>query len=193
MMATDVKIVLYGKMATGKSSMVERYKKDTFEASQEATIGAAFCTATLFQDGIPIKAQIWDTAGMEKFKSIVPMYLRGATVVMFCFDIPLLDDIREGIKFIRSSTLDARIVLVQTKIDKYKSNLYNEDLTNQLNIFVEREGYKIFYTSSKTGHSVKELFDYCITTGNKLKKPLPNENVKLKTNEKLNTGCCVIN
>ena len=194
-MAADVKIVLYGLASVGKSSLVMRYKKDTFDGTNESTIGAAFCTATLYQGSDAIKAQIWDTAGMEKFKSVVPMYLRGATVVIFCFDIPNLDNIRDGIRFIRNTT-DARIVLVQTKIDLYRANLINEDLTNQLNIFVEREGYKIFHTSAKTGHSVRELFDYCIITGDKLKKPVQiNEQVRLK-DDNMNAakyGCCVIN
>jgi len=197
MMTSDVKIVLYGLASVGKSSLVMRYKKDTFDGANESTIGAAFCTATLYQGSDAIKAQIWDTAGMEKFKSVVPMYLRGATVVIFCFDIPNLDNIRDGIRFIRNTT-DARIVLVQTKIDLYRANLINEDLTNQLNIFVEREGYKIFHTSAKTGHSVRELFDYCIITGNKLKKPTQtNERVKLKDSVEVvdagRYGCCVIN
>ena len=196
-MTSDVKIVLYGLASVGKSSLVMRYKKDTFDGANESTIGAAFCTATLYQGSDAIKAQIWDTAGMEKFKSVVPMYLRGATVVIFCFDIPNLDNIRDGIRFIRNTT-DARIVLVQTKIDLYRANLINEDLTNQLNIFVEREGYKIFHTSAKTGHSVRELFDYCIITGNKLKKPTQtNERVKLKDSVEVvdagRYGCCVIN
>lgn len=194
-MAADVKIVLYGLASVGKSSLVMRYKKDTFDGTNESTIGAAFCTATLYQGSDAIKAQIWDTAGMEKFKSVVPMYLRGATVVIFCFDIPNLDNIRDGIRFIRNTT-DARIVLVQTKIDLYRANLINEDLTNQLNIFVEREGYKIFHTSAKTCHSVRELFDYCIITGDKLKKPVQiNEQVRLK-DDNINAakyGCCVIN
>lgn len=197
-MASDIKIVIYGKHAIGKSSLVERYKKDVFVGTGESTIGAAFCTANLIQNGKTIKAQIWDTAGMEKFKSIVPMYLRGANIVIFCFDIPRLEVIQEGIRFIRNTTMEAKIVLVQTKIDNYVSNVINEELSRQLEIFLNRENYKIFYTSAKTGHSVRELFEYCIITGHSMKNP-EEEPGKIEISDTIDSidatgkyGCCII-
>jgi len=196
-MSEAIKIVIYGSFATGKTTLVERFKKDTFDNAVESTIGAAFYAITLpLPNGGSIKAQIWDTAGMEKFKSIVPMYLRGATIVIFCFDSPKLDIIREGIRFIRTAT-DAKIVLVQTKIDIYRANIINEDLTMQLNLFLERGEYKIFYTSAKTGHSVKELFDYCIIKGNEIKNAsfVQEQRLEIKNDivENSKYGCCVIN
>jgi small GTP-binding protein len=35
----------------------------------------------------PIKFQIWDTAGQEKYHSLAPMYYRGAAAALVVFDI----------------------------------------------------------------------------------------------------------
>lgn len=38
-------------------------------------------------DGKPIKFQIWDTAGQEKYHSLAPMYYRGAAAAIVVYDI----------------------------------------------------------------------------------------------------------
>lgn len=38
-------------------------------------------------DGKPIKYQIWDTAGQEKYHSLAPMYYRGADAAVIVYDI----------------------------------------------------------------------------------------------------------
>lgn len=37
--------------------------------------------------GKPIKFQIWDTAGQEKYHSLAPMYYRGAAAAIVVYDI----------------------------------------------------------------------------------------------------------
>lgn len=38
-------------------------------------------------DGQTVKVQIWDTAGQEKYKSLAPMYYRGAAAAIVVYDI----------------------------------------------------------------------------------------------------------
>ena len=38
-------------------------------------------------DGMAIKYQIWDTAGQEKYRSLAPMYYRGAAAAIIVYDI----------------------------------------------------------------------------------------------------------
>ena len=38
-------------------------------------------------DDTPIKYQIWDTAGQEKYHSLAPMYYRGAAAAIVVYDI----------------------------------------------------------------------------------------------------------
>jgi GTPase SAR1 family protein len=61
--AREVKVVLLGEAGVGKSSLVLRFVMGTFDKFSEATIGAAFMSKLIEVDKVPIKYQIWDTAG----------------------------------------------------------------------------------------------------------------------------------
>merc|ERR1711862_733289 len=54
---------------------------------QEPTIGAAFLTQTVALDDATIKFEIWDTAGQERYRSLAPMYYRGAAAAIVVYDI----------------------------------------------------------------------------------------------------------
>ena len=60
----------------GKSSLVLRFITNEFKPYQESTIGASFMSKLIMVEGSPIKFQIWDTAGQEKYKSLAPMYYK---------------------------------------------------------------------------------------------------------------------
>jgi GTPase SAR1 family protein len=34
-----------------------------------------------------MKLQIWDSAGQERYKSLIPSYVRGASIICVLFDI----------------------------------------------------------------------------------------------------------
>ena len=62
------KIVLVGDTNVGKSSLVNRYAKDTFNEEGVATMSTEFNYRDLRDiNGTVIRVQIWDTMGQEKF------------------------------------------------------------------------------------------------------------------------------
>ena len=83
------KLVLLGESAVGKSSIVHRFVKNTFDDMRESTIGAAFLTQTITipESETTIKFEIWDTAGQERYKSLAPMYYRNANAALCVYDI----------------------------------------------------------------------------------------------------------
>lgn len=82
------KLVLLGESAVGKSSLVLRFVKDSFDDYRESTIGAAFLTQTISLDeSSTVKFEIWDTAGQERYKSLAPMYYRNANCAVVVYDI----------------------------------------------------------------------------------------------------------
>ena len=49
--------------------------------------------------------QIWDSAGQEKFKSLIPNYIRGASLVILVYDISnkkSFDNLNSWIEFINT-------------------------------------------------------------------------------------------
>lgn len=89
-MAADdqqVKLVVLGDTGVGKSSLVLRFVNNIFKPYSESTIGAAFMSKVINVDGAPVKYQIWDTAGQEKYHSLAPMYYRGAAAAIVVYSI----------------------------------------------------------------------------------------------------------
>jgi len=82
-----VKLVLLGEMNSGKTSLVYRLARNNFVERMEPTIGAAFTVKNLLVDGIQVKLEIWDTAGQERYRSLAPMYYRGAAAAILVYDI----------------------------------------------------------------------------------------------------------
>ena len=67
---------------------VLRFVKDQFTEHLESTIGAAFLTQNVTTPaGKEIKFEIWDTAGQERYRSLAPMYYRGAHSAIVVYDI----------------------------------------------------------------------------------------------------------
>ena len=81
----NVKVVLLGDSACGKSSIARRYIHGDFNEYSESTIGAAFCVKQMLEYNI--KLEPWDTAGQERYHSLAPMYYRGASAAIIVYDI----------------------------------------------------------------------------------------------------------
>ncbi|EFW17752.1 hypothetical protein D8B26_004899 [Coccidioides posadasii str. Silveira] len=86
----EAKIVVLGAQGVGKTSLVQRYVKNSFSPTTTAsTVGASFVTKRVLDstsDTI-VRLQIWDTAGQERFRSISRLYYRGANAGLLCYDI----------------------------------------------------------------------------------------------------------
>ena len=64
-------VILVGDISVGKSSLLAKYVKGVFPTSPLPTIAIEFATKIIqLREGGYVKAQLWDTAGNEKYKSI---------------------------------------------------------------------------------------------------------------------------
>lgn len=50
-------------------------------------MGIDFLTKNVFLEDKTIRLIMWDTAGSERFKSLIPTYLRNAHAIILTFDI----------------------------------------------------------------------------------------------------------
>jgi small GTP-binding protein len=87
----EAKIVLIGNSGVGKTSIALRYKEGKFSDNPKATVGASYFQKTIaFKDHTQLKLHIWDTGGSEKFRSVAPLYYKGAHAALVCYSI--IDD-----------------------------------------------------------------------------------------------------
>ena len=65
--------------------MVLRYIDNTFNHNIMNSIGVDFKVRNIEIDKKRIKLQIWDTAGMERFRTITTSYYKGAHAFLMVF------------------------------------------------------------------------------------------------------------
>jgi GTPase SAR1 family protein len=53
----------------------------------QPTIGIDFFTKFINFRENSIRLQIWDSAGQERYKSLIPSYLKGASIIFLVYDV----------------------------------------------------------------------------------------------------------
>lgn len=155
----NYKLVLLGNAAVGKSSCVERFVKNEFFEHQQPTIGAAFLTQTVQLDDYQVKFEIWDTAGQERYRSLAPMYYRGAAAALVVYDITDHESFTGAKTWIeelqRQGSPDIVIGLAGNKVDVSSRRRV---LTEEAKGYADENACIFFETSAKTGQNITEIF-----------------------------------
>ncbi|XP_031822609.1 ras-related protein Rab-25 isoform X2 [Sarcophilus harrisii] len=81
------KVVLIGESGVGKTNLLSRFTRNEFSHDSRTTIGVEFSTRTVLLGTAAVKAQIWDTAGLERYRAITSAYYRGAVGALLVFDL----------------------------------------------------------------------------------------------------------
>lgn len=154
-----IKVVLVGDTQVGKTSIVNAYARKTEKTVP--TIGAnSFSFAVKLNDSV-VNLSVWDTAGQEEFKCLVPMYAWGAQVAVVVFDLSNKDSFNSVNGWIESVVEDyaiPNIIVVGNKVDL-------ESFCDYQNLVIEYKDKDIEFlqTSAVTGAGIDTLF-YSIAT-----------------------------
>ena len=81
------KIVIFGDAGCGKTTLTQRFLTNLFVSDSKMTIGVDFEVKSLVVDAKNVKLQIWDFGGEERFRFLLPTYVRGARGGIFMYDI----------------------------------------------------------------------------------------------------------
>jgi len=119
--SVQVKLVLLGEAAVGKSSVVLRFVSNEFQANKEPTIGAAFLTQKCRLEDRVLRYEIWDTAGQERFHSLAPMYYRNAQAAVVVYDVTKASSLEKAKSWVKELQRQANpnivIALAGNKVD----------------------------------------------------------------------------
>ncbi|CAH2277340.1 ras-related Rab-24 isoform X1 [Pelobates cultripes] len=159
----DVKVVMLGKDAVGKTSLVERYVHHRFlHGPYRNTVGVAFIAKAMCVDGRNLTLGIWDTAGSERYEAMSRMYYRGARAAIVCYDITdscSFERVKFWVKELRNCEEQCQIYICGTKSDIVENDksLRQVDF-HDVQDYADEINAHVCETSSKTGKSVDELF-----------------------------------
>lgn len=159
------KILVVGEKNVGKTTLIRRYVDGKFMDVAMATIGVDFSLKTVELDKEAgaseneLTLQIWDIAGENRFRAILPSYIVGTEGVILAFDATedeTLEKLDEWIEILnKHSQKELLFILISTKND-----IVNFNKQNLIKKFKEVHPDIKFYlpTSSKTGLNVEEIF-----------------------------------
>ncbi|KAJ3239728.1 hypothetical protein HDU81_005444 [Chytriomyces hyalinus] len=155
----QVKLVLLGEAAVGKSSLVLRFVNNEFQENKEPTIGAAFLTQKCRLEDKIIKFEIWDTAGQERFASLAPMYYRNAQAAVVAYDITKQASLEKAKSWVKELQRQANpniiIALVGNKLDLEAERTVPFE---EAQAYASEQGLLFTEASAKSGEFVMEVF-----------------------------------
>jgi len=113
------KIIFVGDSGVGKTTMIKNLNEEPYKDLNESSIGIDFYSKKIKYKGTEIRLQIWDTAGQEKYRGLIPSYIRNAALIFLIYDISSkesFNNLTQWIEFINSYE-KTKIVLCGNKID----------------------------------------------------------------------------
>uniref|UniRef100_A0A8C5PH62 Ras-related protein Rab-34 n=1 Tax=Leptobrachium leishanense TaxID=445787 RepID=A0A8C5PH62_9ANUR len=156
------KVIVVGDLSVGKTCMINRFCKDTFDKNYKATIGVDFEMERFEVLGVPFSLQLWDTAGQERFKCIASTYYRGAQAIIISFDltdIGSLDHTRQWLKDALKENDPSSVMLFLVGSKKDLSSPSEYVLMEKDAIKVAKEMQAEYWSvSSLTGENVRDFF-----------------------------------
>ncbi|VBB26481.1 unnamed protein product [Acanthocheilonema viteae] len=81
------KIVIVGDHNCGKSCILLRFAENSFRQDHITTLGVDFKLKTVKLGRDKIRLELWDTAGMERYRTIYNSYYHSAHGVMCVYDL----------------------------------------------------------------------------------------------------------
>ena len=153
------KLIFLGDQNVGKSSILNRFLNDTFVEEYQATIGLDFQSKNVQIDNQDVHLLLYDTAGQEKFRSLIPMYTRDANIILLVYDITNKESFENLYVWLKDLTNininEVIICIVGNKIDlNEKSEVSNEEGQK----YAQEHDFIFQEVSAKTGEGFSELF-----------------------------------
>jgi len=161
------KISIIGDGGVGKTSLIKKFTKGTFEKDYIKTIGAHFSKFDKEINDDVINLIFWDIAGQIDFKFLNPLFFKESRAGIIVYSLEANDlgtdsftHIENWYNELNKYCGDIPVVLFANKVDLIKESNINsvriQEIVNEYNFL----GY--YTTSAKTGQGVIEAFNAII-------------------------------
>ena len=133
--------------------MILNLTGNEFNDTQLTTVGKESYIYQTKIKGYDLKMKIWDTAGQEKYRSLIPSYVRNSSIVFVVYDVSnrsSFENIPNWISFVKNIEKTI-MILCANKID-----LEREVETKDGEELAKKEGLIFFECSAKTNENIKK-------------------------------------
>jgi small GTP-binding protein len=162
MVLYEFKIVIIGAVAVGKTAIAARLHQGIFDEEYQPTIGAGYISHRMTVEGNEVELQIWDTAGMERYRSLGPIYYRDAVaaIIVYAQNDPIsAEAVNKWYEAFHGTVPgNAVIAIAANKVD-----LECTVPAEPIELWARENHFEFFRTSATTGLGVNELFTTVVT------------------------------
>ena len=183
-----LQVVILGVTNIGKTRIISKYVNDTFDPFATTKPGACCETKTLTTEGTSISLFLWDTPGLERYRSIIRIFIIESDVGIFVYDPFRRETFEELSWYVDSMKSNCRknalYILCENKSDI--KDLDRKVTIEEAEIYADTIGAKFCQVSAKTGEGLEEMFQLCgnfllgIDEIKSIKKFVIQKNVKRK-------------
>lgn len=153
------KMVLFGNVAVGKTSLVEQFINQRFEKDYVSTLGYNVYEKRMTFLNFSITLMIFDVGGQEKFRDLRHKYAKGAKTAFLVYDITDFDSFT-SIKMWKNELyhIAGRIpfIIIGNKADLQAKR--QVPLSEAVKVGTALGALNVFETSAKTGDGVEDAF-----------------------------------
>ena len=154
------KLIIVGDSFVGKTNIMSQYIRKEFSLNTKSTVGVEFGAKIIKIENKMIKAQIWDTAGEERYRSVTNAYYKGAKGAFVVYDITnklSFESIEKWIQDLKiNSDHNITLLLIGNKKDlEDKREVSKEEGEEKAKTF----GLGFIETSACTGENIDKAFE----------------------------------
>ena len=156
----DLKMILVGSSGVGKTNLINSLIDEKFQAITLATSSSTYVVKKIMINDKLYEVEIWDTAGQEKFYSLTKIFIKGAKLVIFVYDVTqrkTFEEIDHWINTVNEVLEEKPVIgLAGNKKDLY---LKEEVINEEGNEKAKEIGAIFRLTSAKEGFGISDLFE----------------------------------
>jgi len=159
-----IKVTVIGDGGVGKTSLIQKFTKGTFQTDYIKTIGAQLTKYKTEIDGYRIELIFWDIAGQNDFHFLRPTFYRASKAAIIVYSLEendlgerSFDHIASWYKDVKKYCGEIPAVIFANKVD-----LVNEKSLDKRKIqnLVKKHNFLGYYiTSAKTGQGLDDAFN----------------------------------
>ena len=131
----EIKVILIGETGTGKTSLINTSIGLEFKQKLESTHSSSIIQKTITIKDKSYTINLWDTIGQEQYRALNKIFMKGAKIVIFVYDITRLETFQQ-LDFWFNSTKEVLgdkpiLGIIGNKSDLYYQEAVNEDVAEE--------------------------------------------------------------
>ena len=153
------KLIVIGDELVGKTSILNRFKSNQFNAIYEPTVGLEFQSIPILIDDQSVNLLLYDMSGHQKFRSLIPLYTSDANIILLIYDISKYESFNNIDKWYSSlNNLNKKEVIFAVVGNKCDLDYNRKVQIEEAQKFANEHSCIFQEVSAMNGDGIQELF-----------------------------------